>query len=1224
MQRFLSVSAGLPLREGERAMSGAPRSVTANGVRRAIVLDPEQQAAIVEPGNVVVRAGAGSGKTEVLARRFVALVAGDRAGRAPLDPAALAAVTFTEKAALDLRQRIGAVLAERLATEEVAGAGTAERRIHLTRARRTLALARISTIHAFCARILRENPFAAGLDPDFAVLDEYESGTFFERVCRETLIEAVRASDPGAQFLLRARRLNESTNREGAVEIVQRLLIEARRAGHTADWIVAQTEASTRATITGARVAGHAEQLAGLIDRLLDTGNAKPGALEDLGQLWLTARPAVLALDESATPEAIGVLREVRAALPDARSAKLRRLIKEVRTLVDLTTTNFGLGGLIVTAWGEYRGAARASMVARIVAQVGAAFDRAKADDRVLTFDDLLIGARDLLRDYPEVAARYRDELRAILVDEYQDTNALQDEIVATLTAPAADDEHPAPELFIVGDEKQSIYRFRGADVRVFNLPRTPAPRHLPLTGNRRSTPNILHFVNGLGAVAMRPREDDPCPPYRIAWRPEHALTARRATTLDYPVEIIAAIDNADDARSGVRLRAGEKRRREACAIANRIRRLVAGDEPIIDPLTGAPRPVAYRDIVVLFRAFPDIASYEDALTAAAIPCYTVQGRGFYGRREVIDLVALLAAVDDPRDSLRLAAAIRSPFFALSDNCLLELGLRLRERGLTPHFTSLAAMFAAGSPDFAWLGAERDQVERAWSVLRELRESRAHLALPAMVERALDLTDYESVMAGLDHGRQRIANLRKVVELAQRFDTRRFFTFHDFVAYLRQLTEAEPYEPQAQILGETDNVVRLMTIHQAKGLEFPVVILADTGRRPNQENRSPLLDPENGVLIRDTDGSGNDEIPHAALDAYRDRVRDEEDAEAARIFYVALTRARDRLIVSEGAGTAGWSVHLRSFIGADAWSRLAAMGDPSLELECHGARVVLRKPDCTAPDVPAPATTVAAQPRDGELDQITRHRLAFSVGTEGDVMISPTALADFARCPRQYWLRHGLGLPERSLRQADGEGDTAALGLVAHAILERVRFGAEAGRLTAEIAELAERLGGAAGLAPDQRKMIARDLSRYAAATRASETIIGREIPFMLNPAPGLFVRGQIDLIAHAGDRLIVRDYKYATAADARRYQLQMECYALAAITALDGAPVVAQIAALRENPEVIDVPLPAPDTIRARLGALGEELASARRDHTYPRKPPDAAACHALGCGYVARCWGH
>jgi len=377
-------------------------------------------------------------------------------------------------------------------------------------------------------------------------------------------------------------------------------------------------------------------------------------------------------------------------------------------------------------------------------------------------------------------------------------------------------------------------------------------------------------------------------------------------------------------------------------------------------------------------------------------------------------------------------------------------------------------------------------------------------------------------------------------------------------------------------------------------------------------------------LLRDTDGSGADEIPHAALDAYRDRVRDEEAAEAVRIFYVALTRARDRLIVSEGAGTAGWSEHLRSFIGADAWSRLATTGGAPLELECHGASVVLRQPDCALPDVPASSIPIRGQAGGEELDHVALDRLGFAVGTRGDVMISPTALADFDRCPRQYWLRHGLELPERTSGQPDGGGNTAALGLVAHAILERVQFGAEVGTLATEIAELAERLGGGAGLAPDQRTMIARDLSRYAVATRASETVVGREIPFMLNAVPGLFVRGQIDLIAHAGGRLIVRDYKYSTAADALRYQIQMECYALAAMTALDGAPVIAQIVALRENPEVIDVPLPAADTIRARLGALSEHLAVARRDHTYPRKPPNAAACHALGCGYVARCWGH
>lgn len=1195
----------------------------AGAARRAIVLDAEQQAAILQPGNLVVRAGAGSGKTEVLARRFVAMLAGDLARRAPLAPAALAAITFTEKAALDLHSRIALVLAERIAEERAP-----ERRLHLVRAQRTLALARISTIHAFCARILRENPVAAGLDPAFEVLDEYESATLFERVCRQTLVDALRAGDPGARFLLRARRFEGGAYSEGALEIVHRLFVEARRAGHPADWIVAQTQRAAEQAQTGDIVADHARQLVDLIDRLLAKRaitSAASARLEPLRELWGTARPAILGLDRSAKPEALEILREICHALPEARKP-FSSEITEIRTLVIDETGGFGLDGELVAAWGEWRALPRAIEVARVIAHVGAAFDTAKREQRALGFDDLLSGVRDLLRRDPEVATRYRAELRALLVDEYQDTNRLQDEIVTLLTAPGAPGEGAPPELFIVGDEKQSIYRFRGADVQVFNLPRTPTPESLPLAGNRRSTSNILNFVNGLGAISMAPR-NEPLP-YRVEWHAGHALVAQRATALDYPVELLTAIVDPPEAAS--KLRAGQKRELEARAIANRIGRLVADGEPIVDPLTDLPRPVEYRDIVVLFRAFSDIRAYEDALSRAALPSYTVQGRGFYGRREVIDLTALLAAVDDPRDSLQLAAALRSPLFALSDDCLLELALRLHDRDLNPRFNSLAEIFSAPAPDLAVLSSEGERAERAWRVLGELRDIRGRLGLAAIVERALELTDYESVMAALGQGHQRIANLRKVVELAHRFDARGLFTFHDFVAYLRRLVATEPFEPQAQILGEGDNVVRLMTVHQAKGLEFPVVIVADAGRGPNGEKRSPLLDPQRGLLLRDTDGSGADEIPNAALNTCRARLNDEEQAESARILYVALTRARDRLIISEGAGTGGWATHLRDFIGRDHWMRLAEAGDGALELEAAGARVALRHPDCAAPAVSIEyANARASASRVDAPAELARRRLTFAIQTGGDLIVSPTALADFERCPRQYWLRHERGVPEGQVG-AGGRGglsrnvndDPAALGLVAHAILEQVESGAGGPRLEAEIAELAERLGPAAGLSATSRVIMARDLSRYVAAAHPDETVIGREVPFTLNVASSLFVRGQIDLLARTADTLLVRDYKYATAADARRYRVQMECYALAAAEVFAGVAIVAQIVALRENPEPINLPLPPAAEIRARLAALGDQLGAARRAAAFPKRPPGKAACHALGCGYVRVCW--
>ncbi len=227
MLRLVSLPAGLSLRQFARMIAEAHK----------IELGHEQLAAISTPGNLLLRAGAGSGKTEVLARRFVALAAGDIADHAPLEPTQIAAITFTERAALDMRLRIAQVLSDRALSEQ-----DAEHREHLSKAQRLLPLSRISTIHAFCARLLRENAFEAKLDPDFEVLDEYESNTFFERTCRETLIDAVREQNVAALSLVRARRLDGGSYKGNAIEAIQRIFFEARRKGFDADWIVEQTE----------------------------------------------------------------------------------------------------------------------------------------------------------------------------------------------------------------------------------------------------------------------------------------------------------------------------------------------------------------------------------------------------------------------------------------------------------------------------------------------------------------------------------------------------------------------------------------------------------------------------------------------------------------------------------------------------------------------------------------------------------------------------------------------------------------------------------------------------------------------------------------------------------------------------------------------------------------------------------------------------------------------
>ncbi|HKV53217.1 MAG TPA: UvrD-helicase domain-containing protein [Candidatus Binataceae bacterium] len=1178
-----------------------------------IVLSSEQRAAILTPGNLLVRAGAGSGKTEVLARRFVGLIAGDIAGREPLNPEQVAAITFTEKAAYDMRARIAAVLAARISADP-----DEERRSSLRRAQRRLPLARISTIHAFCARILRENALDAGLDPDFQVLDQYQSRTFLERLCRQALVEAVRKSDLGAVYLGRARRLESGTPREDALEIVMRILDEVARLGRSTDWLQETTRGRTSRLETKAgAIADMACELVRLLDELL-AARLTPRAKEKIAPLrprWVEYRSQILALNAQSEPSAFDFLRDLCACLPAAQGA-IQDCVQSIRSIVNVSTASFGLGGELISAYGACRALPRALEVAETMREVSARVEHAKAEERVLTFDDLLVRTRDLLAGNATVAHRYRTGIAALLVDEYQDTDAVQDEIVAMLTDPR-DKTVAAPELFIVGDEKQSIYRFRGADVTVFGRERRSSPASLTLLGNRRSAPNIVTFVNRIGASLMR-SEERPVPAYWVEWGADHELNALRTPALDAPVEIITAIPDsistpdATGTAAPRKLNAGRKRELEARALAARIHKLVDG-ETIPDAENGLLRPVRFRDIAILLRAFTDVAIYENALLDAGVPCYTVKGRGFFGCQEVLDLIELLTAVNDRDDSIALAAALRSPFLGVSDDCLAEIAL---------HRVGIASAFATPNADFAWLDEGREAALRAWRILEELRKLRARGTIIQVIEHALAATGYEAVMLGLSQGRQRVANLRKLVELAREFESRRLFTFDDFVAHLRRLVEEEPYESQAQILGESENVVRLMTVHQAKGLEFPVVILADAGRGSPTDNRNPVVDPSSGLLVREVAGSGMDEISNREFDEFRKRARSEQEAEAARLLYVALTRARDRLIISEGAMLQGWAKQLRAFVGGETVKAFVSSNDERVPLDCAGAKVVLFRPEVAETRPPA---VEGALPVDViQFAELASRRRAFEPAYTRELVISPSALADFDRCPRQYRFRHGLKLPEGPDRdEKTVGGDAITMGTVAHAVLERLDF-TTSGPNDVEIAQLVESLGPPAGLDSEQCSAIAADLAHYTAALPPNDQPMAREVPFFCHVGEHMFVRGQIDALVERDGLVIVRDYKYARAAEeAGIYQVQMEAYALAASDAFGGQRVEGEIVFLRGGHQTVPIGLATPERIRAQLLALGRRIVEAQEHGDYPRGPSNPGLCRQLRCGFVARCWG-
>jgi len=849
----------------------------------------EQMPSILKRGtDVAVTAGAGTGKTRTLVARYLSLLLDD----VPLR--SVVAITFTKKAAREMRNRVRQEVRRYLD----AGQMTDEERTRWQQLYETLDAARIGTIHSLCGELLRNHPAEAAIDPRFETLDEGQAALLLAQAVEAALAWA--ADDP------QAARLFADFGEWELPRLLTQLLkqrLDIAALPRPDDWWAVwepHLVAPLRAFVEDAAVQTDFADLLtlradGTLSRAEAAGDNLAAPLAELLRLW-DVITAARTTDDWATVSAH--LAPLRGAMKQVgrqanwAPANPKAIIKELQIRYDETLKPL-VGDGVDLALDQTLASAILPELLRLYDYALAAYTRLKEDRRALDFDDLEAGALALLRDHPAARARWQAEVRALLVDEFQDTNARQRDLLALLNGDAG-------KLFIVGDGKQSIYRFRGADVTVFRAARREIAdqgKAFTLDTSFRAHGNLVAALNALLQPVLGV-DEDPARPYV---EPFAALTHFRESPL------AGLTSPYVELHLGVGSKTGGALDKAAEALVIRLAALVENGHVQLtarDPDTGQShtRPLDYGDIAILCRASTSFAPYENALERAGIPFLTVAGRGFYERPEVRDVLNALTVLADPTDDLALAGLLRSPACGLSDLALY----RLTEECTTQKAPSLWTVLNGAALDF--LVDEAPCAAEAVALIQRLHAQAGRVMVAALLKAFLDATHYCAAL--LRAGQARGAgNLAKLLADAH---TSGIVSVGEFLDYVTQLRDAGTREGEAHTLSV--GAVQLMTVHAAKGLEFPVIVIGDAGKAA-RGGRGAVVDSILGV-VPPLKSTGDDDAPSATSLAYRlaqQAAADQEEAESDRLLYVAATRAQDMLILSgtvsarkDGLGLDGW------------------------------------------------------------------------------------------------------------------------------------------------------------------------------------------------------------------------------------------------------------------------------------------------------------------------------
>jgi ATP-dependent exoDNAse (exonuclease V) beta subunit len=1120
---------------------------------------PARDAVASELGwTMFIEAGAGTGKTKVLVDRVVALVATD-GDDLPVPISAIAAITFTEKAAAELRDRIRSELRHRADS----GIERPAVRARCAQALDDLDAAAICTLHSFAQRILTEFPIEAGLPPRIEVRDEISSRLAFDARWRVFVDRMLDDPDLESTLLVLLAAGVKFNHLRTVAEVLDDNWDLLDRVG-------------TAPPLPEVRVEGWLQQLdavCGTADQCRDPGDYLCLRLAELGDYAGRIRSAV---DDA---QRIELLLASKPSFAVTRTGNKKNW-------PDVDSVRGELSRL-----GEERKAMTAAVIdvaiRRAVAAIKVYVDEAVAQRRAsgeLDFHDLLVLARTLLR-HPDHGSRARARLRAryrrILIDEFQDTDPIQVELAALLgsgdenaaTLPWDEVEVDPGRLFFVGDPKQSIYRFRRADIATFLAARDRFAHPAQfLTCNFRTAPRVLAWVNHVFGELIQPYE---------ASQPEYRpLEPGRSVPAEHVRDVVLLGADAHDEPG---IDAAELRIREAADVAGSVAAAVAQGWAVFDKTTGEWRPARLGDICILLPARTSLGYLERALDDAGIPYRAETSSLVYSSREIRDLLMTLRAVDDPTDELTLVSALRSSVFGCGDDDLFVFHVEHRGRW----------NLAAPLPETL---ADDQCVAEAVRFLAELHATRQWSTPSELLERVVRERGVIETGALTGRFRDVARRVRFVVDQARAYTDAAGGTLRDYLGWA-ELQGAEGARVVEAVLPETDDdAVHIMTIHGAKGLEFPIVVCSGMTTMAQGAARSVevLFPAAGGCEVKIVKG-----VQTAEFELHKPIDEQMGFHEKLRLLYVAATRARDHLVVS---------VHRRAR-DLDAserprWTHAELVWEAAQQAQwvTPSAAPAARTDHRTDRGVPA-APDLDPDAWQAEYERLHRH-------SDRRAFVSATTLAhrlDGAEAARaaEGAVDPGLAKQPRDLELPPwnkGRYGTA-IGRAVHGTLQTVDLASGDGVVATAAAQAAAEgvLGHEATIEVLTRAALAcPTIVRAAARPHWRETYVA--VPF-----GGITLEGYVDLVFRDDDGLVIVDYKTDSvdagtrAARIVQYRIQAASYALAVAEAT-GEPVVRAVLCFLDPAGAAEVTFAGDDLEAAMKEVRG--LLEAERDDPSPRLP--------------------